>query len=795
MNKKLKSSMAIIIILTALWPANLLAQAEVTCESDYIVQAGDFLTKIAADTLDNSKLYPAIIAATNAKAATDSSYHPIGQNNIVQEGWKLCIPSAADAPGLLGSVPASTANPNGLTVDALANATYSGIYEEPITLTNGAYEGEPFSADSPTRPTVTLINNGIIFGDLDGDGVEDAVVFLVESSGGSGNFVYVAAQLNQNGQPFDAGAVWIEDRIKIKSAAIENGQIKLEITAEGPGDAACCKSHKTHKTYALQNDQLAEVAGPEEPLKKISAADLNGTTWTLIDLNFDLQPALADTPVTISFKDRQISGSGGCNTYTGSFTLGVDNPFVMTISPVAATKKACPDPTLSQETAYFTALEHTSQWGYQVGDLTISYDNGQGGLNTLVFAPQSAPPGLTTEQLKNATYSGIYDDPVTLTDGAYEGEPFSADSTERPRVTFINNGIIYGDLDGDGVQDAVVFLEESADGTGHFIYVSTQLNQNGQPVDAGVVMIEDRIQVKSVAIENGQIKLEITAEGPGDAACCKSHKTRKTYALQNGQLAEIPGEEAALEKVSATDLNGTTWTLLELDEDQPALADTAVTLSFAGDQLNGSGGCNNYNGSFTLGADNPFVMTIGPVVSTQMACPDPILNQETAYLKALQTVNQWGYWIGKLVLYYDKGQGDYGRLLLAPPAAAASSQADSGLVKMLTGTTWQWVSLTDPVQQFAVDNPENYTLTFLPDGTLQIKADCNMASSSYTAAEDGSLTVQPGITTLAACPPESRSEEFVQKLGFAARYFFQDGNLFIDLKADGGTLKLSASTN
>lgn len=306
-------------------------------------------------------------------------------------------------------------------------------------------------------------------------------------------------------------------------------------------------------------------------------------------------------------------------------------------------------------------------------------------------------------------------------------------------------------------------------------------------------MIEDRIQVKSVAIENGQIKLEITAEGPGDAACCKSHKTHKTYALQNGQLAEIPGEEAALEKVSAVDLNGTTWTLLELDEDQPALADTTVTLSFTGDQLSGSGGCNSYNGSFTLGADNPFVMTIGPVVATQMACPDSILNQETAYFKALQTVTQWGYWIGKLVLYYDKGQGDYGRLLLAPPAAAASSQADSGLVKMLTGTTWQWVSLTDPVQQFAVDNPENYALTFLPDGTLQIKADCNMASSSYTAAEDGSLTVQPGITTLAACPPESRGEEFVQKLGFAAHYFFQDGHLFIDLLADGGTLEFSST--
>ncbi|HMR67781.1 MAG TPA: META domain-containing protein, partial [Anaerolineae bacterium] len=103
----------------------------------------------------------------------------------------------------------------------------------------------------------------------------------------------------------------------------------------------------------------------------------------------------------------------------------------------------------------------------------------------------------------------------------------------------------------------------------------------------------------------------------------------------------------------------------------------------------------------------------------------------------------------------------------------------------------QWVGLTDPVQQVEIEQPENYTLTFQPDGTLQIKADCNNASAGYTAAEEGSLSVQPGITTLALCGPESRSEELVQKLGFAANYFFQDGHLFIDLMADGGTLEFS----
>jgi hypothetical protein len=38
------------------------------------------------------------------------------------------------------------------------------------------------------------------------------------------------------------------------------------------------------------------------------------------------------------------------------------------------------------------------------------------------------------------------------------------------------------------------------------------------------------------------------------------------------------------------------------------------------------------------------------------------------------------------------------------------------------------------------------------------------------------------------CPPESRSDQFVALLGGAAIFFFEDGNLIIDLMADGGTM-------
>ena len=59
----------------------------------------------------------------------------------------------------------------------------------------------------------------------------------------------------------------------------------------------------------------------------------------------------------------------------------------MTLGPVVATRKACPDPIASQETAYFTALGRVSQWAYVYGRLALYYKDDSGKLNRLLFAP------------------------------------------------------------------------------------------------------------------------------------------------------------------------------------------------------------------------------------------------------------------------------------------------------------------------------------------------------------------------------------------------------------------------
>ncbi len=103
------SIIALLALVLTLAPATTLAQ-EGQCETDVVVQADDWLSKIAEKFFGNVLAYQAIADATNAKAATDSSYAKIENVDVIEPGWKLCIPSTAEAEAALaGAAPAPAA--------------------------------------------------------------------------------------------------------------------------------------------------------------------------------------------------------------------------------------------------------------------------------------------------------------------------------------------------------------------------------------------------------------------------------------------------------------------------------------------------------------------------------------------------------------------------------------------------------------------------------------------------------------------------------------------------------------
>ncbi len=65
---------------------------------EYVVKAGDWLSKISQAFLGSPSAYPVIVEATNAKAAVDPRFTRITDPNVLRVGQLLWIPSSPDQP-------------------------------------------------------------------------------------------------------------------------------------------------------------------------------------------------------------------------------------------------------------------------------------------------------------------------------------------------------------------------------------------------------------------------------------------------------------------------------------------------------------------------------------------------------------------------------------------------------------------------------------------------------------------------------------------------------------------------
>jgi heat shock protein HslJ len=204
--------------------------------------------------------------------------------------------------------------------------------------------------------------------------------------------------------------------------------------------------------------------------------------------------------------------------------------------------------------------------------------------------------------------------------------------------------------------------------------------------------------------------------------------------------------EAALDWVV-----GPIWQLVQYgpaDKPTPALEETTVTLNFEADgQLNGSAGCNQYSGSYELDGSS---LTVGPLVSTRMAClNDGIMEQESAFLQALESAHSLSHVANPLVISYEGGE-----LLFVPQEEPEALP--------LEGTEWRLETAVqiegDMVSALPVPGDLDVTL-LLEDGQLGGFNGCNSYGGSYTL-ENGELHIDGDslVQTLMACLDDTQSE-------------------------------------
>ncbi len=273
----------------------------------------------------------------------------------------------------------------------------------------------------------------------------------------------------------------------------------------------------------------------------------------------------------------------------------------------------------------------------------------------------------TATELGNATYLGIEPQPLTLRDGLWQGEPAVPGGASRPRVALLPGFLLRGDLDGDGRPEAVALLVRSTGGSGSFLHlvVARRGPEGVEPL--ATTLLGDRVQLLRGGLEAAAIALELIEAGPGDAACCPSHKVLRRYALRDERLVAAGSE--AQGRLSLDDLGGVEWRLVELDRGEAAPAAPAVTLRYRDGEIGGSSGCNRFFGSVRP-ADGPGSLVIGALGSTQRACEEPAMALEDHFLASLGAVRRFSFLAGRLALHSESGRGST-RLLFRRPEPGA----------------------------------------------------------------------------------------------------------------------------
>lgn len=155
------------------------------------------------------------------------------------------------------------------------NFTYSSVFcgdegkPTDIKVLNGRFEKK--SGDEYLRLEVQSVN----YGDLSGDGKDEAVIITVCNTGGTGQFSEGYIYSIKNNKPALTGRIAGGDRAGggLVSAKIENGLLVVESNEEG-GSGLCCPEFIVTDKFRLNGNKLVDAVKPTRkvlyPAKRIS---------------------------------------------------------------------------------------------------------------------------------------------------------------------------------------------------------------------------------------------------------------------------------------------------------------------------------------------------------------------------------------------------------------------------------------------------------------------------------------------------------------------------------------------
>jgi heat shock protein HslJ len=188
-------------------------------------------------------------------------------------------------------------------------------------------------------------------------------------------------------------------------------------------------------------------------------------------------------------------------------------------------------------------------------------------------------------------------------------------------------------------------------------------------------------------------------------------------------------------------------------------------MSFQDDAVSVNAGCNIMNGGFEI-ADGTF--TAAQLASTMMACPDPLMAQDTWISEFLAASPTIGLASSTLTLTGDDASITFTEVEPAP----------------LVGTTWEVTGTVATMAISSVPADSTASITIADDGTVAVDGGCNTGSGEVEITET-TLTFGPIAATLQACDDETADLE-------ASVFAVLQGEVTYEI--DGDTLSLRSGT-
>lgn len=165
-----------------------------------------------------------------------------------------------------------------------------------------------------------------------------------------------------------------------------------------------------------------------------------------------------------------------------------------------------------------------------------------------------------------------------------------------------------------------------------------QWDYDAQRVTVAVPVPQTSAAGRTYAFVHRDTAFTIRATDTSCADAMSGHQYPSMVSVQIGDrvLKGCGGHPAGM-------IRGAAWSIDSLDG-KPIVPGSNVTIQFAEDgSVTGSAGCNRYRGSYVVRGTE---LTIGPVMSTKMACNSDVDGQESRFLTALA---------GPLVFYVEQG--------------------------------------------------------------------------------------------------------------------------------------------